>query len=161
MYGNLICAALVLFIAAGTWLHGYHHGEVQAISEYRQRDLQTATEAGIAYAGIVSRYRAQEAKWQKSFSSVSTQQQKDRLANEKALDIALASGRLYDRNASNPQACGGGATTVAASPSGGDAGKGSFLSESASGFLRRLANEADSVVIQLQACQAILKAERQ
>ena len=160
MYGLLIQAALVVFIAAGTWYHGYSKGERDTEGVYAKRDLQAASEASIAYAGIVERERKKEQTWAKSFARVSQGHQKELADNAKALDIALASGRLYDRFAAHPETSGSACGAVAASPSGSDGSRGTQLSEALAKFLITEANRADKVVLRLTACQAILEEER-
>lgn len=160
LYGILIQAALVVFIAAGAWLYGYGKGGDATRTEYAARDLQAASEAQIAYAGIVERNRAKEQAWAKSFSRVSQGHQKELADNAKALDIALASGRLYDKFAANLQASGSACGPVASSASGGDGGRGTELSNPLTEFLVREASRADKIVLQLTSCQAILRSER-
>ncbi len=173
LYGALIQAALVVFIAAGAWWHGFGKGSDVARAEFATRDLQAAREAQIAYAGIVKRRHETEQAWQKSFASVSQEHQKDLAENEKALDTALAglrSGAIVLRDPGTVgQACGGGSGSPAASPGVGDGSASAglppapfaVLSDEASRFIVEMASDADAVVVQLQACQAILEAERQ
>jgi len=159
LHGVLIQAALVVFIAAGAWYHGYGKGSDVTRAEYAQRDLQAATEAQDAYARIVERYRAKEQAQAKQIAAVSAQHQKDLIANEKALDIALSGSRLFDRNATNNQAGGSCPAIVAGNPVATDT-RGTELSREASDFLRSEAARANRTVIKLNLCIDTLEAER-
>jgi len=166
LYGVLIQAAVVVFIAAGAWFHGYNKGADVTRAEYATRDLQAATEAQAAYARIVERHRAKEQEWQKSLTAVSAQYQKRIAANEtqRLADLAAIDSRtliLRDPNASGVQACSGGSSPSAGTAAGRNGATGAELSSAASRFLLELASEADSIVGQLSACQAILRSERQ
>ena len=156
-----MAAAIAFLVSVGGALwKGYGLGESATRAEYAARDIQEAREAQIAYAGIVNRYRSQEAAWANKVTSISTRYQKDLTANEKALDVAISGSRLYDRTAINPKACDNGTAKVAGNTGVGNGGSGTYISEAAGIFLRRLANEADAVTIQLSACQDILASER-
>jgi hypothetical protein len=158
MYGILIQAALVVFIAAGSWYHGYRKGDDAARAEYAARDLQAAREAQIAYAGIASRYRAKEQAQAQSFAAVSTAYQRKLDANATAL-LAAGAVRLFDPG-SRVQACGDTAAATPASPGGNNEGRGTALSQELASFLIAEANRADGIVLRLTACQAILRSER-
>lgn len=157
-----MAAAIVFLVSVGGALwKGFNLGESVTRAEYASRDLQASEEARIAERGIQDRYRAQETKWAHSFASVSSQYQKKVADHEKALDIAISGSRLYDRFATHSQPCGDKTASTAASASVGNGQAGTYFSSEASIFLRRLASEADSVVLQLTACQAILRSERE
>ena len=153
-----VAAIAVLLGLAGAYIKGRSDGGELVRSEYAQRDLQAANETAAQISGINQRIRAKERQWAEKFAGASQTYQGRLKANEKALDIALA-GRLFDRAAN--QACGGSPGSPAPGASGRNGEAGAYLPESTSRFLLGLASEADAVVLQLQACQAILESERQ
>lgn len=96
-----------------------------------------------------------------------SQTYQEKLTNEKQkLNNTLASYRagtlsLRDKHAaSNATACSGFTAEIGTGTSGRYATEGAKLSEPLAQFLIRLASEADEVVQQLTACQAIVNADR-
>jgi hypothetical protein len=158
MYAVLIQAALVVFIAAGTWYHGYRKGGDVTRAEYATRDLKAATEAQDAYARLASRYRAKEQAQAQSFAAVSTAYQRKLDANATAL-LAADAVRLFDHGTS-PKACGDTPATVAANPVAANSG-GTELSPKFAAFLRSESSRADAVVLKLNLCIGLLESERQ
>ena len=160
----LIQAAIVVFIAAGAWFHGFQKGGAVARSEYAERDLKASEAARIAEGAIVAKYRAKEAAWQKSLTSVSAGSQKRLIENAQALIAARAAGGVANGLRA---ACEAGRPTGSIAPetagtaSGRNGAASAGFLEELGAFLESEANRADAVTIQLGACQAILEAERQ
>ena len=65
MYAYLVAAVVFLVSVGGADWKGRTDGDAITSAEYAQRDLQAATEAQIAYAGIVIRERKKEQTWAK------------------------------------------------------------------------------------------------
>jgi prophage endopeptidase len=165
IYANLLIAAIFVGTVMGAWFHGGSTREKVVRGEYAKRDLQASEEARIAERGIAARERAKEQGWQKRFVAASTDYQKRIAANEtqRMADMAALDARtlvLRDPNGSSecvPSTSG----EIASSTSGRNGGAGSELPAKTAQFLLGLASEADAVVGQLTACQAILRSERQ
>jgi prophage endopeptidase len=165
LYANIIIAAIFVGVTVGAYIQGRADGTRVTKAEYLQRDLQASEEARIAERGIAARERAKEQDWQKRFVAASTDYQKRIAANEtqRLADMAAVDARtliLRDPN-SAVQTCPDRTGEIAGSASGRDGGPGSELPPKTAQFLLSLAGEADSVVGQLTACQAILRSERQ
>jgi len=164
-YGNLVCAALVGLIAISSYIAGDRNRAKIDAGEQAQRDLKAATEAQAAYKSLSEQYRAKEQAQAQAFAAVSAQYQK-RIANnetQRLADLTAVESRalvLRDPNA-DPKACGNQAASTTPGASGSNGAKGADLPAKTAGFLLGLANEADAVVGQLTACQAILRSERQ
>ena len=160
-YVYLAGAVAVLVAVGSAYWQGRTDGATATRAEYQARDLQAATETRIAERGIQDRYRAQEAKWAQSFAAVSKKYQKELAANETRYLTSLATAPvLRDPYAADCKAGGSSAAEAAPSPGKRDGGKGSQLSPEASIFLWNLAVEADAVVLQLTACQAVIAEDR-
>jgi len=158
LYGVLIQAAVVVFIAAGAWFHGYNKGADVTRAEYATRDLQAANEAAAAYKGLEERYRAKEQAQAQHFAAVSKDYQRRLDANATAL-VTAGAVRLFDPG-THSQTCGDSAAktpadSVAANP------RGTELSAKLADFLRSEASRADKVVLKLNLCIDTLEAERQ
>lgn len=159
LYAYLIAAVVAAAVLAGTAYKAYQLGADGVRAEYTARDLKAAQDYAAKEREITEAYRAREAAQARAFAAVSSSYQAKVAANAKALDIAIAGSRLYDRAASR-QTCGDSAAPAATPAGGRDGGAGAYLSDAAGGFLRRLASEADAVVLQLTACQQLLLDER-
>ena len=153
-------AVLILATAAGIYVKGGNDREARITAMYAARDLQAAQAYAAKEKSLQDAYRAKEAEWSKRFVSASRTYQGKVAENAKALDIALASGRLYDRFAADSSASRDCPASTASPASGHNGSAGAYISEASGIFLRRLAAEADGVVIQLTACQQLLIDER-
>ena len=160
IYARMAIAIILLLALVGSYIKGRQDGGAIVRSEYAQRDLQAAQAYAAKEKSLQEAYRAKEAEWSQKFVSASRTYQGKVAENAKALDIALASGRLYDRFAANSATSGSCPASPASPASGHNGSAGAYLSEASGIFLRRLASEADSVVIQLTACQQLLIDER-
>lgn len=151
---------LLLAIATGIYVKGGNDREAKVVAIYQARDIKAAAEYQAKETAIQDAYRAKEAQWSKQITAVSKDYQGKVAANEKALDIALTSGRLYDRFAAPNQACGDSATKAPADPVAARPA-GTELSQNLAGFLEREASRADQVALNLNLCIGVLESERQ
>ena len=159
-YAYIIAAVVAAAMLAGSYLQGRKDGANTIRAGYAARDLKAATDYAAKEKSLQDAYRAKEAEWSKRFVSASRTYQGKVAENAKALDIALASGRLYDRFAADSSASRDCPASTASPASGHNGSAGAYISEASGIFLRRLAAEADGVVIQLTACQQLLIDER-
>lgn len=165
LYAKLAVAAAIL-LALGVAVYKIDkNGYNRATAEFTAQRLQEATEANNAIARITLRYREKERAWAQQSAAVSKEYQKRIAANEtqRLTDLAAIDARtlvLRDPGTSS-QACRDSAPATVASPSVGNGATGTELSPAASRFLLGLASEADSVVAQLTACQAVITSDRQ
>jgi len=161
----LIAALAFVLGITGAYVKGRSDGGQLVVSEYAQRDLADERVNAAVVKGINARYRAKEQAQAQAFAAVSAGYQK-RIANNEAQKrddaAALDARTLVLRDPSSPrvQSCGGGAASAAPGAGGRDGPAGGELSLPASRFLLALANEADGVVNQLTACQAVVEADR-
>jgi len=157
-YGYLVGAVLFVAALGGAYWRGGETREAIVRGEYAARDLQASEEARISERGIAARYRAQEQKWQEAFGKAGADYRRKLGENATALLVADAV-KLRDPHATR-QACGDSAPAATPGAVRDNGSAGAELSQKASAFLRQLASEADAVVLQLQACQAVLREER-
>lgn len=162
--GYLVAAVVCVGVLAGAYLKGRSDGGAIVRSEYAQRDLKAAQDYAAKEKSLQEAYRAKEANWQERFVSASRTYQKglasahtQRLADIAAIDAGTL--RLRDPG-TDSKACGSQAASTASNSSGHHGSEGAYLSSKAAGFLLGLTAEADSVVLQLSACQQILRNER-
>jgi prophage endopeptidase len=157
-YGYFVGAILFVAALGGAYWRGGETREAIVRGEYAARDLQVSEEARIAERGIAARYRAQEQRWQEAFGKAGADYRRKLGENATAL-LAAESVRLRDPHATK-QACGDSAPAATPGVVRDNGSAGAELSQKAAAFLRQLASEADAVVLQLQACQAVLISER-
>lgn len=148
----------IVLALGGAYVKGRTDGNAITRAEYQARDLQSATEAAIAYKGIAERYRAQENRWQNQIAAVSTGFQRKLDANATALLVA-ESVRLRDPFATDCKA-GGDSASKAAANSDPASTRGAELSPAFAQFLRSEASRADAVVLKLNLCIDVLESER-
>jgi len=153
-------AVLIVSGLAGSYLKGRSDGTEITRSAYAQRD----TEAAAAYAAkereITEAYRKKETDWAKSFSEASRKYQRELDKNATDYLTILATHPVLRDPGTAGQACAGGPASTPAPSSGRNGSAGAILSGEATTFLLGLATEADSVVLQLTACQTVLETER-
>ena len=166
--GMAICVVVVrALLAYGD--HEYTSGQQAERSAWLTKENTALSRAISRIKELEEQARAAEAKHGQAMASISAQYQKDlkneRLAKDRAIDaVRRGELRLYDpgTRATGDSGSGGGqACSTDASAIGRDGATRSQLSESASEFLLALAGEADEVVRQLTACQAVVKADHQ
>lgn len=159
MYAYLIAAVVAVAMLAGTAYKAYQLGADGVRADYAARDLKAAQDYAAKEREITEKYRQQEAKWAQQVAAVSKDYQRKVADNAKALDIAIASGRLYDRFATHSKACGDSAAKTPADPVA-TRSSGTELSQQFAEFLKREASRADKVVLDLNLCIGILEEER-
>ena len=152
-------AVLIVSGLAGSYLKGRSDGSAIVTATYAQRDVKAAADYQAKETALQNEYRKQEQNWQEKFVSQARSYEGKVKENAKALDIALTSGRLYDRFAAHRPAsrdCSApiSSDTVAASQAGTE------LSEQLTQYLKREASRADKVVLDLNLCIGVLEAER-
>ena len=156
----LIAALVAVALLAGSYLKGRTDGEEITSSAYKTRDLQGAAVSFAKYQEVSEKYRSQEANWQARFVSQARTYQGKVKENAKALDIALASGRLYDRFSATHPTCGDSTAKTAADPITISQAGTEFFAE-ADRFFKSEAARANKVVLDLNFCIGVLEAERQ
>ncbi len=156
----LIAALVVVALLAGAGYKGYELGRDHVRAEYEARDIKAQADYAAKETALQDQYRKQEANWQAQFVSAARTYEGKVKENAKAMDIALASGRLYDRFASTDTTSGDSTAKTPANPSTASQ-TGTELSEKLATFLESEASRADKVVLDLNLCIDTLQAERQ
>jgi len=159
-YGKLIAAIILLVVIAGAYVQGRRDGTRIVTAEYAQRDLKAQADYQAKEIALQNEYRAKEQEWSQKFISAALSYEGKVKENAKALDIAISSGRLYDRFATASPSCGDSTgKTSADSPATRQAG--TELSAEFDKFLKSEASRADKIVLDLNLCIGTLEAERQ
>jgi uncharacterized protein YdcH (DUF465 family) len=160
----LLGVILVAAMSAYSW--AYKNG-VQAERVAWQQSENAKLQEAIAHInGLNKKIREAERSHAVELQTVSNNYQQGLKHEKQKLNDVVASYRagtlsLRDKHAtSNPAACVGFAADLSAGAVGRDATEGAKLSEPLAEFLIILANEADEVVQQLTACQALVNADR-
>lgn len=141
-------------------------GKTAERAEWLKRDNAELTAAKTRIKTLEDEARAKEHAHGLAMVAASTQYQKD-LSHEKATkdgviaDLRSGARRLRIELAAAKATGGSSAAQVGAGPGRCDGQTTAELSESAAEFLVGLASEADEVVHQLTACQAVVTADRQ
>lgn len=162
MYAYLVAAIVGLVALGAAGFQGYRIGADHVRAQYAARDLAAVTEAAALTQATQEKYRAQEQAHSKAVAQIATDYQ-GRLTDAQAKTAialnAIRSGsvRLRDPGA---QACSDTAPGAAAAPSRSDSASDGELSGTTAEFLVSLAAEADSVVLQLSACQSVVISDR-
>jgi len=164
LYANLIIAAILVGLTVGAYFTGANNREKIVRGEFSALRLQEQAEHQAAINAAWQSKADTEGKWQAKVSEIDKDRQRLRSANEtqRLADLSAIYARtliLRDPNR-NAEASGNCAASVASGSSGSDGGTGAELPAKTSQFLLGLASEADAVVIQLSACQAILQSDR-
>lgn len=163
-----ICLVIALawigsLTGVGYWQHG--EGVKTERVNWQTRESKELRDANNKITMLQEQARQKEADHAQALSDISSNYQKelnDANKQNKALTDAVRSGelRLRDNNASCQSADGSYPGTVGTSTSGRDGRAGTELSREAAEFLLILTEEADAVVRQLNACQAVIKEDR-
>lgn len=160
----VILAAVVALGAAltGSFFYGISVGEAKNQTKWQKREIDINAESTKKLAAANARVLAAERKSAGDMASVSKAyqdklQEKDH-EKDRAIARARASGLFV---ATKRPTCGNAVPAVGPSPGGRDDAPRSELSDGASEFFIAEANRADKIVEQLQACQAIVRADRQ
>lgn len=166
IYGKLVAALVLVLALVGVYIKGRSDGGKIVQAEYAQRDLKAAQDNATKEREVTEKYRLKEENWQQQFVAASRSYQKG-LANAETAKLAALAGiesgaiKLRLNDSADNSACGSQPPATTASASRNNASEGAkFLGPIDAAFLVSLAAESDSVVRQLQACQAILIEER-
>lgn len=165
-----ILIPLLLAAAAVLYIHAYGHqqfvlGEKAERAAWLARENAQLTKANAKIKALEEKYRQQEQDAADAIAVISTNYQKD-LSNVKAEKDRVIAGlrggtfRLRIPVAARFGAGRGTAAEVAAPACGRDGEARTELPIEASEFLVGLTSEADEVVKQLGACQAVINADR-
>ncbi|MGB4065364.1 MAG: lysis system i-spanin subunit Rz [Azonexus sp.] len=146
--------------------HRYEQGQTAERAAWLQRENTELVAANARIVELEDEARQKEQRAAKDIAAAS-QTYQENLSHEKALhertvaDLRAGHRRLRIELASRPPAIGDPASPTATAAAGCDAATFGELSTAAAEFLVGLANEADTVVHQLTACQAVVIADRQ
>ena len=170
VYIGMAIAAAAL--AGVCYLVGRSDGRALERSSWTEQQNSDLREANRALDAAHTKARAQEQEAARKVAAVSSTYQRDLANANRTKDLAMAalrSGALVLRDpAPGSPAHAGGTAEAAACASGHHGPPGGVLSASASRvlsgeasrFLIALASEADFVTLQLQSCQAVIRADR-
>ena len=164
----VIIGALVIWIASlvgvGYWQNGAGHVAERTTWQTRENtDLRAANFKIITLEEGSRKAEQQHATALATVSSDYERKLSDANKQRAADAVALRAGtlRLRDPSAAGTHACGGLGIEVGAGAGRRDGGAPGELSATASEFLLELASDADDVVRQLAACQAVVVKDRE
>lgn len=167
MYAKLAIALVLLLALVGAYVKGRSDGGKIVQADYAQRDLKAAQDYAAKEREITEKYRSKEANWQSQFVAASKAYQRG-LANAETAKLAAIAGvesgaiKLRLNDSADCKVDGNTTSEIAASASGrNDSAEGRFLGKADSAFLIAEASRSDKIVMQLSACQQILRSERQ
>lgn len=160
----LLLGALVVAIFA----HGHHQfglGEKLERAKWVARENTELLAANAKIKSLKDKYRQQEQDAATAIAVISSQYQRElnhvKTDKDRVIaDLRVGAYRLRIPVASPLNTCGSLAAYAAPATGGRDGEARAELSGAAAEFLVGLASEADEVVHQLDACQAVLKADR-
>jgi len=158
-------AALAIVAALSAIAWAIHNAGVKSErAVWQQREAKINVETAIKIDAANKRIQEKEREIAVLLTDASEWYQAKITEKENALNTALNSlrdgtGRLFV-NATCPAAGGDPATAAPAAAGGRDGSTRAELSRADSEFLLRLGAEADAVVLQLTACQAVVRADR-
>ena len=160
---RIFAALAVLAILALLAHYIYEAGGDAREAPWLKREAQTNADAANRIKAAEDRARAAEALAAARLVSISGAYQNGLQENEREKNAAVAALRAGKRlyiGAACPPAGGSEPAQAAAGAGGRDGEARAELSESAAEWLVGLASEADAVVRQLTACQAVIEADR-
>ena len=163
----VLLGALAAFVASvtGAFFYGQNVGAEDERVEWQGRENVELTAANRKILDLTEAARARESFHAIELNAISTKLQED-LQNEKAAaDRVISDLRNGSRVLRIPitrtvETCGGEAGTAPASTSGRDGEARADVHPAAAEFLVGLASEADAIVRQLAACQAVILQDR-
>lgn len=160
---GVLLAWLLSLCAVGYWQHG--DGQTMERTQWQAREVKELKAANDKIAELEHAARSAELDYAAAMDKVATQfEQEKRNANIKTnrLIAQLRAGdlRLYDPAARSESACAGTTSATPASPGSGDGATAGGLSGAATEFLLGEAERADEIVLQLNACQGVVRADR-
>lgn len=172
----LILGGIVLAFAlcVGSYMKGNRDGRAATRTAWAESDNRALRDANAQILTMQIAARAKEQEQAKQLSAVSTIYQRNLADAKRQRDRDVAAARagalqLRDPGAAGQCAGAGGAAQAPAGPGGGDGparadvpkAPAGVLSSDAAEFLIALVNEADESVLQLLACQAVVRADRE
>lgn len=153
---------LASLAAVGIWQNGVGHAVERA--DWLQRETTELTAANAEIVRLNAQARLAERLTAETMNAIAIQYEEDKINEIRERDAVIAdlragNIRLRDRNATRQPGAGGtpGSPTSPRQCDGAEAGE---LSGPTSEFLIGLMAEADEVVKQLTACQAVIRADR-
>lgn len=168
-------AAVVAALGALYWMataldaRGYARGVHETESKWQARELKQQADFDSEKERLRKQYADRERGWTAMLNQIDTQHQKEIEDAQKQKDSDVAAARtgairLRDQLASCHAAAnanrGDSAAKAPFTASVSDGEAGAELSPAATGFLLSEADRADSIVRQLTACQAVVRADR-
>jgi prophage endopeptidase len=163
----ILLAFVLALIAAG--LGGEYDGNKRGINSERvawqAKDNKELADANTKILQLENDARAKEQAHADALASIATnyEQELQNAENTRKADVTAArSGalRLRDPGSHTEQACGGSPGQTATASGGRDGQAGGELSPELAEFLVSEADRADTIVLQLGACQAVIVADR-
>ncbi|NNM68932.1 MAG: hypothetical protein HKM00_03000 [Gallionella sp.] len=167
MNSYIIIGGLLLWIASligvGSWQNDAGHTAERVV--WQAKDNQELTAANAEILSLEEAARAAQQQHIQSLADIATQFEKEKQdaqikANTRLAQYRAGAFRLRDPSAVSARTCGNQTGQIATSTGGSDGGSPGELSGSASEFLLGLTGEADEVVRQLSACQAVVIEDR-
>lgn len=155
---------LASLVAVGYWQNDAGHTDER--SAWVTRENEQLIEANHRIASLNLTYRESERKHAESIARISSglEQEKQRETQKRDRAIAdLRSDNLRLRDPGTVNLCSDGNPTAPSltAPGKRDGGSGAKLSTATSEFLVGLASDADEIVNQLTACQAVILSDRE
>lgn len=159
---GLLIAWVASLGAVGWWQNDAGHTAERVV--WQKRDNEALTKANAAIKRLEEEARASELRHAEDLNVISTGYQKE-LVNAKAQkdrDVAAArAGTLGLRFRAEGGTCPGGTGQATASSGGRDGPATAELPSEIAAGLFALADDADEVVLQLTACQAVIRSDRE
>jgi prophage endopeptidase len=148
----------------GVFFLAYRHGVTVTTEHYQAIIAKRDTDQAKALAALKDQALVQEHLHAAAMATVDhnyQEQLKNEISSRDAVIDGLRAGtvRLRQRFIC-PAASSGSVPTATSSTSSGDTAEGSGLQSADAEFLVRLASEADTVTLQLQACQEVVRNDR-
>lgn len=160
---GVLLAWLLSLCAVGYWQH--NDGQAMERAKWQAREVTELRTANDKIAVLEHAARSAELDYADAMNKIAIQfEQEKRDANIKTnrLIAKLRAGdlRLYDPAARRESPCAGTTGETPASPGSGDGATAGGLSGEATEFLLSEAERADEIVLQLNACQGVVRADR-
>lgn len=162
-----IIAALILWAASiggvGYWQN--HAGHTAERVAWQEKDSQELREANAAIIALEESARATEQQHAREISDIGTTYEKERQDAKHKTDTTLAAvhaGTIVLRDPYTSSLHPSGSKTCEAATGSiiSDGSTPAKLSDESAGFLLGISGEADEVVSQLAACQAVIRSDR-
>lgn len=162
-----IIAALILWAASiggvGYWQN--HAGHTAERVAWQQKDNEELRKANASILALEESARDSEQKHAQEMSTIGNDFEKEKQDAKRKTDATLAALHagtivLRDPYTSSLHPAGSKTGQAVTTASGSDGGTTAKLSDESAGFLLNLSGEADEVVGQLTACQAVIRSDR-